>query len=215
MNTLNHMPQDFRLLCESWSQSVEKIVEYEARLAYFQEALPALLLNKSLFSTIFRHIIDGDPYPEIGKATMFDNEILLYVDQNRLFSLRLYLWAPGEYTPVHDHSAWGLIGTISGSFELIKFTRQDDGSDDNYASLIEADRIFLKPGEIEVTLSLDKGIHRTGNPTDQTVATMHLYGDPVKRSYINKFDPETGRISRMYAPKARKRVLATEALSVL
>ncbi len=215
MSMLNQMPTELRLLCERWSKSMEKISGYEARLAYIRKALPDLLMDTTLLRVILKNIMDGGRYPDIRQGTMFDNEMLLYTDNKRLFSIRLYLWGPGEYTPVHDHNAWGLIGSVLGEFEVIKYTREDDGSDEEYARLGEKDRLLLKPGETDVTLPLNNGIHRTGNPTDKTLATMHLYGNPVRRTYINTFDPESGRISRMYAPRSRKRILASEALHTL
>jgi predicted metal-dependent enzyme (double-stranded beta helix superfamily) len=215
MSIINQMPKELRLLCEDWSNSMEKISGYEARLDYAQKVLPDLLLNTSLFETILKNIMDGEPYPDIRKATMFDNEMLLYTDNKRLFSIRLYLWGQGDYTPIHDHNAWGVIGTVSGEFEVTKYIREDDGSTDEYARLSEKDRLMLRPGETDVTLPLNNGIHHTGNPTDKTITTIHLYGNPGRRTYINNFDPETGRISRMYAPISLKRMLASEALRSL
>jgi len=211
-NMLDQMPNELRLLCEDWSESAEKISGLEARLQFFRKILPDLLLNEPLFKSILKNIADGSPYPDIRQGTMFDNELLLYTDNKRIFSIRLYLWNQRKYTPIHDHNAWGLIGTVSGEFEVTKYVREDDGSDEAYARLRERETLILKPGEIDTTLPLNKGIHKTGNPTEKTVTTIHLYGNPVRRTYINTFEPETGRISRLYAPKPLKRLLAEEAL---
>lgn len=215
MNMLDEMPKELRLLCERWSESMENLSGFEGHLAYLQKALPELLLNKSLFKVILKNITEGAQYPDIRKGTLFDNEILIYTDSKRLFSIRLYLWGPGEYTPIHDHNAWGLIGSVSGDFEVIKYTRQDDGLDEGYARLVEKNKLILMPGESDITLPLNKGIHRTGNPTDKTIATIHLYGTPVRRTYINTFDIDTGQIARMRVPRLRKRMLASEALNNL
>lgn len=215
MSMLNQMPTELRLLCEGWSKSMEEISGHKARLEYIRKVFPDLMLNTSLFRQLLENIIEGARYPDIRQGTMFDNEMLLYTDSKRLFSIRLYLWGRGEYTPIHDHNAWGLIGSVLGEFEVVKYTREDDGSDEEYARLEETDRLVLKPGESDVTLPLNNGIHRTGNPTDKTITTIHLYGNPVRRTYINTYDPESGRISRLYAPRSRKRILASEALRAL
>jgi predicted metal-dependent enzyme (double-stranded beta helix superfamily) len=215
MSMLDQMPTELRLLCERWSKSMEEISGYEARLKFIREAFPDLLLNTTLFRVLLKNIIDGARYPDIRQGTMFDNEMLLYTDSKRLFSIRLYLWGRGEYTPIHDHNAWGLIGPVLGEFEVIKYTRQDEGSDEEYARLGEKERLVLNPGETDVTLPLNNGIHMTGNPTDKTLATIHLYGNPVRRTYINTYDIQSGRISRLYAPRSRKRILASEALRTL
>ena len=212
MNLLSEMPDALRSMCARWSKTMEKLSGYEARVDYIQEELPGLLTNIALFKVILKNIMGSARYPDLRHATLFDNELLLYLDSKRLFSIRLYLWGPGEYTPIHDHSSWGVIGPVSGDFEVIKYTRQDDGSREEYASLVETEKLKLLPGETHVTLPLNNGIHKTGNPTDMTTANIHLYGNPVRRSYINRFDLETGRVDHMYAPKARKQMLASEAL---
>jgi predicted metal-dependent enzyme (double-stranded beta helix superfamily) len=177
-----------------------------------REAVPELLIDKQIFAKILTGVLNGTGYPDLGQATMFDNELFLYAAKNRMFTIRLYLWAPGEYTPVHDHNAWGIIGPVSGDFEVIRYTRQDNGEDETHARLVENRRLLLLPGQVEVTMPLNRGLHRTGNPTDITSATIHLYGNPVRRTYINTFDLESGTVSRLYSPKAKKRKLAQDAL---
>ena len=212
MNLLSEMPEELRTICKHWSKTMEKLSGYEARVDHIQKELPGLLENKTLFKVLLNNIIGSAKYPDLRQATMFDNELLLYLDGNRLFSIRLYLWGPGEYTPIHDHSSWGVIGPVSGDFEVIKYARQDDGSREEYAILVETAKLKLLPGETDLTLPLNNGIHKTGNPTDITTANIHVYGNPVRRPYINRFDLKTGRVDPIYAPKARKRMLASEAL---
>jgi len=215
MNPPNQMPEALREISERWSMDLESISGHEGRLAYLQNAMPDLLLNRAVFAVIFKNITDGGQYPDIRQATMFPNEMLLYADSKRMFSIRLYLWSRGEYTPIHDHNAWGLIGPVVGDFEVINYARKDTGSREDCARLEERNRLILAPGQTEIVLPLNNGIHRTGNPTDMTAATVHVYGNPVRRTYINSFDMETGRIQRIYAPRAQKRMLASEALRAL
>jgi predicted metal-dependent enzyme (double-stranded beta helix superfamily) len=143
---------------------------------------------------------------------MFDNELLLYIDPKRIFSIRLYLWGPGEYTPIHDHNAWGVIGPVTGKLQVTKYVREDAGSDENFARLREAENRVLTARQTEVVLPLNNGIHKTGNPGDMTSATVQLYGNPIRRTYINRFDPVSGRIDRIYPPRTKMRILASEAL---
>ena len=211
----NTPKQELESICDRWAESLKAIPEKASRVSYITQRLPELLLNKALFAGILKGIADGAGYPDVRQSTLFDNELLLYADPGRLFSIRLYLWAPGEYTPVHDHNAWGVIGPISGEFEVVKYRRRDDGLRKDYAQLEETERRVLSPGRTEVTLPLDDGIHKTGNPSATTIATIHLYGSPVRRSYITLFDTASGHAVRLYAPKARKRMLASQALDGL
>ena len=146
---------------------------------------------------------------------MFDNELLLYADKAHLFSLRLFLWDPREYTPAHDHNSWGVIGPVSGELEVVNYRRADDSSKEGYARLVEIDRLRLQPGETTFTYPLGDGIHKAGNPTDETLLSLGLYGTPLPRGYLNGFDVPGRRVYRILAPKTRKKQLAIRALKSL
>jgi predicted metal-dependent enzyme (double-stranded beta helix superfamily) len=212
MTAWRKMPPTLRKICESWSDELENISGYEQRLAYVRSMMPDLLLDAPIFTEILRNVTDGSEYPDSRRAGMFDNELLLYIDPKRIFSIRLYLWAPGEYTPIHDHNAWGIIGPVTGKLQVTQYLREDAGSDENFARLKESENRVLTAGQTDVVLPLNNGIHKTGNPGDMTSATVQLYGNPIRRTYINRFDPVSGRIGRIYPPRTKMRILASEAL---
>jgi len=41
-------------------------------------------------------------------------QFLLYVDPQDRFSVVSFVWGPGQATPIHDHTVWGLIGMLRG-----------------------------------------------------------------------------------------------------
>ncbi len=49
-------------------------------------------------------------------------------------SLSLYaiVWLPGQWTPVHDHGSWGVVGVVEGVLEERSYVRlsADRGADD-------------------------------------------------------------------------------------
>jgi hypothetical protein len=98
---------------------------------------------------------------------------------------------------------------------VTQYVREDAGSDENFARLREAENRVLTAGQTEVVLPLNNGIHKTGNPGDMTSATVQLYGNPIRRTYINRFDPVSGRIGRIYPPRTKMRILASEALRAM
>lgn len=206
------MPEALRIFCSNLARKLEKHSDPDTRMHKIEEAFPELLAHRSLFLELLRNIVKGEGYPDIREGTLFDNEILLYVDENRLFSLRLYLWGPGECTFIHDHSAWGLMGAVSGELAVTNYRREDDGSREDQALLSISTKGLLSPGQFERVHPLNEGIHKTGNPSDKTMVTVHLYGTPLRRPYINRYDLKTGRVFRMVGPKRRKRTLARQAL---
>jgi hypothetical protein len=101
-------PEELLKICNRWSQSIETISGDAARMEFFQKELPGFLRNQAVFEKLLKSMKNGSPYPDLRQAQMIDDEILLYLNPKRLFSLRMFLYGPGDYTPIHDHSSWGV-----------------------------------------------------------------------------------------------------------
>src|SRR5262249_43147140 len=41
-------------------------------------------------------------------------QYLLHCDPLERFSVVSFVWGPGQLTPIHDHTVWGLIGMLRG-----------------------------------------------------------------------------------------------------
>jgi len=205
-------PIELLKICNRWSEAVEGISGDAARIEFFQNELPGFLRNQSLFTKLLKNIKGGSPYPDLRQAQMIDDEILLYLNPKRLFSLRMFLYGPGDYTPIHDHSSWGVSGAAVGELGVIRYGREDDGSVEGYAQLLQAAPVYLQPGEIELTRPLNDGIHQTGNPVDGTTIMISVYGSPMRRLYINCFDYKASKVERLYPPRIKKKMLAAQAL---
>ncbi len=204
--------EKIQTLCRKWAAGAAAISERSGRIGFFRDELPALLSERALFEGLFRGIQKGEPYPDLRQETIFANELVLYRDPGRLFSLRLYIFGPGEHTALHDHTSWGVSGSVSGLLEVVHYLRQDDGADPERAQLAVAERRVLQPGETEVTLPLDEGIHRTGSPDDGMTLMVSVYGSPLRRIFIQRFNLETGRVQRVFPPRVQKKMLAEQAL---
>ena len=207
------MPHELLKICESWAKEIEALSTVEDRIQFFRKHLPALLLNTPLFAEILKRMIRGKPYPDIRKTEMFDNEILLYLHPKRLFSLRLFLFGPKEFTPIHDHNSWGVTGTAFNRLTIVRYKREDDGSQEDFARIVETQRLTMEPGDTSVTLPLDEGIHATGNATQEPMMMVSIYGNPIRRLYVNRFDPEKNRVFKLFTPRIRKRIKAEKTLS--
>jgi predicted metal-dependent enzyme (double-stranded beta helix superfamily) len=201
--------------CERCACGLEGMPSHKSRIELISEELPQLLLNKGLIAGLLNNIISGEAYPDVRRPTMFDNEVLLYLDPQGLLSLRMYLWGPMEYTYPHDHNSWGVIGTASEGYEVINYRRVDDESHEGYARLVEVERLRLQPGETASTLPFNQGIHKTGNATRAGIATLHLYGKTLPRGYLNGFDIANNRVYRVFPPRQKKQLLAQQALDCL
>jgi predicted metal-dependent enzyme (double-stranded beta helix superfamily) len=112
---------------------------------------------------------------------------LLYGDPAERFSLVSFVWGPGQKTPVHNHTVWGVIGVLRGAEVSQAYARQGAG----YAPKGEAHR--LEPGAVECVSPTIGDVHRVANAYDDRVSvSIHLYGGNIGRIRRNVFDPETG-----------------------
>ncbi len=105
-------------------------------------------------------------------------------------SLSLYaiVWQPGQWTPVHDHGSWGVVGVVDGVLEERSFVRlsPDRGADADI-DLVRGGVILLARGAVTSFVSNPDHIHMTGVPADRPPAlSLHLYGRTM--SDFNTYD---------------------------
>ena len=205
----------FFRLCRRWSAQMAGLERGPARIRYMRQALPLLLLDRPVVAGVLERIASGDAAFAPARGGLFENEILLYLDPRRVFSIRLYFHEAGSYTPIHDHNSWGISGTPHGALGVIRYRREDDRADKDRVQLKKTRDAVLGPGEVDVVHPLDEGIHQTGSPTGEMNVMISAYGTPVRRLYIRSFDPATGRVFRHFPAKIRQRRLAKEAAARL
>lgn len=209
------IPEAIVSFCQRSADFLQDIPDPGAGIEFVLQELPVLLLDRALMTRLMKNVVERKPYPDLLSPTMFDNEVVLYHDTHRLFSLRMYLWGPGQYVPPHDHNSWGVIGTVSNGFEVVNYKRLDDKTKESYAHLLEVERKSLQSAEMAYTLPLDNGIHETGNPTLDTIITLSIYGRSIPRGYIQGFDIVDRRVYRILPPRRKKEFLAAQALKTL
>lgn len=207
--------EELQAVCRGWTAAIKGMAGREGRIAFFRSELPQLLSRRELFEGVLRGILSGHPLPNLRQETLFDNELVLYLDSGRAFSLRLYIFGPGEHTCVHDHTSWGIFGPAFGTLEVLRYEREAKGAEPWQAHASLSARLILRPGETESTLPLDQGIHRTGNPADGFTLMLSVYGPPLRRPYIQSFDLEKNRVHRIYLPRVKKRILVEQALQMM
>lgn len=112
---------------------------------------------------------------------------LLYGDPQDRFSVVSFVWGPGQKTPIHNHTVWGLIGMLRGSEISMPFERTAHGMRASGAAT------HLKPGDVERVSPRLGDIHQVSNAlADQVSISIHLYGGNIGRIRRSVFDPATG-----------------------
>ena len=112
-------------------------------------------------------------------------QYLLYCDPLERFSIVSFVWGPGQTTPIHNHTVWGLIGMLRGA-ELSR--RYESGS-----PMVETGIDRLEPGMIDVVSPSVGDIHKVSNAYDDRASiSIHVYGANIGAVARNVFDSETG-----------------------
>ncbi|RTZ41519.1 cysteine dioxygenase [Candidimonas sp. SYP-B2681] len=111
----------------------------------------------------------------------------LYVCPQGRFSLVSFVWGPGQSTPVHDHTVWGVIGMLRGAEIAESYERLADGG------IRLSGRTELRTGMIDCVSPTIGDIHRVANRYDDRVSiSIHLYGADIGAVKRHVFNPETG-----------------------
>jgi len=119
----------------------------------------------------------------------FYRQYLLHCDPRERFSLVSFVWGPGQKTPIHDHTVWGLIGMLRG--EEIS-TQYAQGADGRFAPTGE--EIRLTPGEIDAVSPEIGDVHKVENAlADRPSISIHLYGANIGAVERHVFDAQTGQ----------------------
>jgi len=117
---------------------------------------------------------------------------LIYMPDDKIFSVIGGVFLPGQATPIHDHFTWALIGVYEGEERESYYRRIDDGSNPKIAVIKKAsERINKKE---HVTVLGKSGIHRIENVSDKPSLSVHVYGLDIGNTQRNIYDPVTGEI---------------------
>ena len=114
-------------------------------------------------------------------------QYLLYADPLDRFSVVSFVWGPGQKTPIHNHTVWGMVGQLRGAEKETSYHLQKDG---HYQAGKES--IFL-PGQVAMVSPNTHDIHVVeNNLSDQSSISIHVYGGNIGKIKRAVFHPETG-----------------------
>ena len=113
-------------------------------------------------------------------------QYLLHCDSLERFSVVAFVWGPGQSTPVHDHTVWGLVGVLRGAETSQAYRFERD-------RLVAGETRLLEAGEIEALSPRQGDIHKVSNAAPgQTSISIHVYGANIGAVERSTFD-EAGR----------------------
>lgn len=110
----------------------------------------------------------------------------IYISPDRDLSLYALVWLPGQWTPVHDHGSWGVVGIVQGMLEERAYMCVDGEITRNDGiRLKRGGNVLLPPGAVTTFVPNPDHIHQTGVPTDREMAvSLHLYGRMMSSFHV-------------------------------
>ncbi|MNL48379.1 Cysteine dioxygenase type I [compost metagenome] len=98
--------------------------------------------------------------------------MLLHCDSAGRFSIVSFVWGPGQRTPIHDHTVWGLIGMLRGAEYSQPYQIDAEGRPQPHGAATR-----LEPGHVEAVSPTVGDIHRVHNAYEDRVSiSIHVYG---------------------------------------
>lgn len=127
--------------------------------------------GKELLQSLIAH---DDWLPEEFAQSSPDSyqQFLLHCDPLERFTLASFIWGPGQCTPIHDHTVWGMVGVLRGGEVCEEFA-----IDKETGHLKVAGQHLIQAGEVDLVSPRVGDIHRVSNAmSDQVSISIHVYG---------------------------------------
>lgn len=153
-----------------------------ARLRDFVQALAALLEHQPAEPDIIaqgsallaRLVAHDDWLPDAYSQPnpQHYQQYLLHADALERFSVVSFVWGPGQFTPIHNHTVWGLIGVLRGAELEQPFARTADGR-----WLAQGAPHRLLAGQVHAVSPTVGDVHRVSNAMERDASiSIHVYG---------------------------------------
>jgi predicted metal-dependent enzyme (double-stranded beta helix superfamily) len=114
-------------------------------------------------------------------------QFLLHCDPLERFSVVSFVWGPGQTTPLHDHTVWGMVGVLRGAETCEEFSPELKGEGKHQ----------LAQGAIDLVSPRVGDIHRVSNAlADQVSVSIHVYGANIGQVERHVFDEASGQSRR-------------------
>jgi len=114
-------------------------------------------------------------------------QFLLHCDPRERFSMVAFVWGPGQRTPVHNHTVWGLVGMLRGRETSYQMIPHGEGQP---MTVGQVDK--LEPGEVVAISPNLYDIHYVENDLkDRASVSVHIYGGNIGAVRRSVFDPAT------------------------
>lgn len=104
-------------------------------------------------------------------------QYLLHADPLGRWSVVSFVWGPGQATPVHDHTVWGLVGVLRGREAAQAYRLDAQGRPQP-----QGEELTMSAGQVEAVSPRIGDVHRVRNAMPEAVSvSIHVYGANIGR----------------------------------
>ena len=167
-----------------------KLLTFVKELSLLMEEKPSEAIIFTKGKRLLENLIEVDDWlPEAFSQAhpQYYQQYLLYADPLDRFSIVSFVWGPGQRTPVHNHTVWGMVGQLRGEEKGTPYYRQSDGC------FTAGESTISPPGHVDTVSPNTHDVHVVENHlTNQTSISIHVYGGNIGKIQRSVFDPITG-----------------------
>lgn len=140
-------------------------------------------------SDLLRQLVENDDWLPAKFAEANPNgyrQYLLHKDPQDRFSVVSFVWGPGQSSPIHNHTVWGLIGMLRGSEIEQHYVLAPDGT-----PVPEGNPHTLHAGQVDAVSPSVGDIHRVSNARSDSVSiSIHAYGANIGEVQRSAYEPD-------------------------
>jgi predicted metal-dependent enzyme (double-stranded beta helix superfamily) len=172
------MPATYKLrdFVVNFTRLIDSNVDEAATLAKGRELVAGLVAEDDWLLEAY-----AQPNPT------YYQQYLLHADPLERLSILSFVWGPGQKTPIHDHTVWGVVGVLRGAEIGVGYTRKTDGR------LEAGPEERLERGQVVAVSPTIGDIHVIANAYDDRPSiSIHVYGGNIGAIRRSVFDPVSG-----------------------
>jgi predicted metal-dependent enzyme (double-stranded beta helix superfamily) len=113
-------------------------------------------------------------------------QYLLHADSRERFSVVSFVWGPGQKSPIHDHTVWGIVGILRGAEFEQSYSRTSEGRFEEQGAPVR-----LEKGDVTAVSPAIGDFHRVSNAlNDRPTISIHVYGANIGAVQRSMYEPD-------------------------
>lgn len=109
-------------------------------------------------------------------------QYLLHCDPMERFCVVSFVWMPGQRTPIHDHTVWGLVGVMRGEEQCEEYS----------TDIKPAGRHPVRRGQVDRVSPRIGDVHVVANEGGEVAVSIHVYGANIGAVRRHTYDAASG-----------------------